>query len=75
MKNYLKIASMCIFALALTACNTIDGAGQDVEEAGETIHEVLVGKRCFEHVSFEFLWRVSAPCNWMLCFSTDERAR
>tara|TARA_Y100001968_G_C19296990_1_gene687116 strand:- start:554 stop:751 length:198 start_codon:yes stop_codon:yes gene_type:complete len=39
MKNYLKIASMCIFALALTACNTIDGAGQDVEEAGETIQD------------------------------------
>ena len=39
MKNYLKIASMCLFALALTACNTIDGAGQDVEEAGETIQD------------------------------------
>ncbi len=39
MKNYLKIASMCIFALALTECNTIDVYGQDFEEAGETIQD------------------------------------
>ncbi len=32
-----KLALLIIAALALTACNTIAGAGQDIQKAGETI--------------------------------------
>ncbi|WP_421785186.1 entericidin A/B family lipoprotein [Hyphobacterium sp.] len=39
MKKFLTIAATMLFAMSLTACNTIRGAGQDVEEAGETIQD------------------------------------
>ncbi len=32
-----KLALLIIAALALSACNTIAGAGQDIQKAGETI--------------------------------------
>ena len=32
-----KIILVCIYALVLTACNTVHGVGQDVEKAGEAI--------------------------------------
>lgn len=39
MKKFLTIAAATLFAMSVTACNTIRGAGQDVEEAGETIQD------------------------------------
>ena len=42
MKNLSKWAGMAIVtfaALTATACNTIQGAGQDIESAGEAIED------------------------------------
>jgi len=42
MKNAFKWAGMAIVTLAAmsaTACNTIQGAGQDIESAGEAIED------------------------------------
>ena len=35
----LSTFTMILFAFVLSACNTIGGAGQDVEAAGEAIEE------------------------------------
>lgn len=35
----LTICSLAVFAATLTACNTMEGAGQDVENAGEAIED------------------------------------
>jgi len=37
MKNTLKIAGYSIFVLMLAACNTVAGAGEDIQEGGEAI--------------------------------------
>ena len=42
MKNAFKWAGMAIVtvaAMSATACNTIQGAGQDIESAGDAIEE------------------------------------
>lgn len=39
MKRFFCLTATALFALSLTACNTLYGAGQDVEEAGEVIQE------------------------------------
>lgn len=42
MKNILKWAGMAIVtiaAMSVTACNTVQGAGQDIENAGEKIED------------------------------------
>lgn len=39
MKKFLTIAAATLFAMSVAACNTIRGAGQDVEDAGETIQD------------------------------------
>lgn len=39
MKKFFALAATTLFALSLTACNTVRGAGQDVEEVGEEIQE------------------------------------
>ena len=39
MKNLMKIAAALGLVAVLTACNTIDGAGKDIEKAGETIQD------------------------------------
>lgn len=42
MKKLAKLISMillCVFLAALTSCNTIEGAGEDIERAGEEIQE------------------------------------
>jgi predicted small secreted protein len=36
----LMIALFGFFALSLSACNTIGGAGQDVQAAGQAVQEV-----------------------------------
>lgn len=33
------IVALGCFALAQTACNTMEGAGQDIEDAGEAIQD------------------------------------
>lgn len=35
--NRLLLAAL--FALSLSACNTIDGVGKDIEEAGEAVQK------------------------------------
>lgn len=39
MKRYMQIVFASFALLATAACNTIAGAGQDIEEAGEEIEE------------------------------------
>lgn len=39
MKKYIALMATALFALSVTACNTVRGAGQDVEEVGEEIQE------------------------------------
>ncbi|MAK62248.1 MAG: entericidin, EcnA/B family [Ponticaulis sp.] len=39
MSNFLKLFGFGLVALTLSACNTVEGVGQDVEAAGEQIEE------------------------------------
>lgn len=39
MKNIIKIASFGVIATFLAACNTVHGAGEDVEAGGEVIQD------------------------------------
>ena len=38
-KLYLAMLAL-IFGLSLSACNTVDGVGDDVEDAGDAIEDV-----------------------------------
>ena len=38
MKSVLT-ALLCVFALSLTACNTIEGAGKDIKAAGGAVEK------------------------------------
>lgn len=40
-KQYKKLvlASLAIVSFGLTACNTVDGAGRDIERAGESVQD------------------------------------
>ncbi|MEZ6013188.1 MAG: entericidin A/B family lipoprotein [Hyphomonas sp.] len=39
MKNALKIAGFSLITLMVAACNTIAGAGQDIEAGGDAIED------------------------------------
>lgn len=40
LKNWLYASMLaCTLAGSLTGCNTVEGAGKDIEEAGEEIQE------------------------------------
>jgi predicted small secreted protein len=39
MKVKIAVPAMLLAALFMTACNTVDGVGKDVEAAGEGIQE------------------------------------
>jgi predicted small secreted protein len=40
MKKLLTLLSLAVFAVTLTACNTLEGAGEDVEAGGEAVQDV-----------------------------------
>ena len=50
MRNYKRLISVLFLALfssaSLTACNTMAGLGEDIEEAGEEIEECAEGVDC-----------------------------
>lgn len=37
--TFLTILALSALTLGLTACNTLDGAGQDIENAGEAVQD------------------------------------
>ncbi len=39
MKNAVKIAGLGLLAMMTAACNTVAGAGQDIEAGGEAIED------------------------------------
>jgi predicted small secreted protein len=39
MKKLFAIAAACLFAASLTACNTVQGIGKDIEKGGEAIQK------------------------------------
>ena len=39
MKDWMKIAAACVFALSVAACNTMEGIGRDLGEAGDAIED------------------------------------
>ncbi len=39
MKSLLTLLSVLGFAFGLAACNTVDGAGKDIEDSGEWVQE------------------------------------
>lgn len=39
MKTFIACLTVTLLALGLAGCNTIHGAGQDIEDAGEVIQE------------------------------------
>lgn len=41
MKSILTLAAILLAATALTACNTVAGAGKDIEKAGESIQNAV----------------------------------
>jgi predicted small secreted protein len=38
-KSILSLLVLILMSLSLTACNTVEGAGRDIEAAGEEIQE------------------------------------
>ncbi len=50
MRNYKRLIAVLFLALfssaSLTACNTMAGLGEDIEEAGEEIEECAEGVDC-----------------------------
>lgn len=41
MKNWMKFALAIGLAVTLSACNTLKGVGQDIENAGEALEEAV----------------------------------
>jgi predicted small secreted protein len=39
MKKFVSILLLASFVLALSACNTIEGVGKDVQKAGEAVED------------------------------------
>ncbi len=39
MKNLLKVVMLVIFVSAISACNTIEGAGKDVKAGGAAVEQ------------------------------------
>ncbi|MGY0504978.1 entericidin A/B family lipoprotein [Luteimonas sp. e5] len=39
MKRLITVAMLAMFSLGLTACNTMAGAGKDVQKAGEKLED------------------------------------
>ena len=39
MKKYLQLLTALFAVLSLTGCNTLDGVGEDLEDAGESVQE------------------------------------
>ena len=39
MKKLVAIVSLVCFSFGITACNTIDGVGKDVEKGGEKVQD------------------------------------
>ena len=37
--RFLTLALLVVSAAGLAACNTVDGAGQDIENAGESVQD------------------------------------
>ncbi|HEU4813638.1 MAG TPA: entericidin A/B family lipoprotein [Xanthomonadaceae bacterium] len=50
MRNYKRLIAVLFLALfssaSLTACNTMAGLGEDIEEAGDEIEECAEGVDC-----------------------------
>ena len=40
MRFVLFLSLLCVFSLPLSACNTVEGFGKDVESAGEKIQKI-----------------------------------
>lgn len=40
MRTLILIAILCFIPPALSACNTVEGLGQDIESAGEKIQDL-----------------------------------
>jgi predicted small secreted protein len=38
-KNFLTIAALAFLGLGMAACETVGGAGQDIQSAGEAIQD------------------------------------
>jgi predicted small secreted protein len=45
MRNFRSLALLAGFALVLVGCNTLEGAGRDIEVAGEEIQETAQDAR------------------------------
>ncbi|WP_297734474.1 entericidin A/B family lipoprotein [uncultured Maricaulis sp.] len=39
MKKIITLTAMTLFAISLAGCNTLRGAGQDIERAGEAVQD------------------------------------
>ena len=37
--NLLKLAAVMLIGISVTGCNTVDGAGRDLEHAGEAVQD------------------------------------
>ena len=37
--KFVVVLSLAVLGMGLSACNTVGGAGQDIEEAGETVQD------------------------------------
>lgn len=39
MKNWTRLAALTLLTLTLAACNTVEGIGRDLGQAGDTIED------------------------------------
>lgn len=42
---YIKLAALILYALTVTGCNTIEGAGKDIERGGEKLQDAAAKKK------------------------------
>tara|TARA_Y100001968_G_C19296990_1_gene687115 strand:- start:284 stop:511 length:228 start_codon:yes stop_codon:yes gene_type:complete len=45
MKNWMKLAALTLITLTIAACNTVEGIGRDLGEAGDTIEDAARNNR------------------------------
>ena len=63
MKKYIILAALIAFNTALTACNTMEGMGQDIQKGGENLENSADKHKQFSASRNNIIWQgYKSPC-------------